>query len=360
MTVSARGVVRLAALAAILSIGAAPAAGAHAAGSAKLRPPTLLWKSYPLVQQPRVGASRKTAASPRKEASGPATAPGRQFDEMLLLTALAVGTVVFLRGPTTVRVGGSLRGRGGARTPRPARRPQPRRRQARGYAPPAAPEIASDIAVEPREQEPTRLPAPPPAPPDDDLERALDDLLEALQPHTQSERAPELELRELIMRKNAAPESTHPWIEPEIDAALERIATRRALEAQARKREAKTASLARSEVRLWHGYVKSQLYVTMSGSEHAVAVSQHFRMRENNAPGPQAQDALASLLAQLEGSGWKVVAHGPKWYDRTLELFASDSRRDDTETPVPDEDGLPKVVYRAVSNQDDKTTGRET
>ena len=114
MTVGGLGALRTAALAAMLGACTIAIPHADAAGKTKLHPPTLLWKSYPLVQQARAPEVR-TARSQRREATGPTTAQGRKLDDMLLLTALlatllAAGTVVVMRRQTTVRAGSSVRG----------------------------------------------------------------------------------------------------------------------------------------------------------------------------------------------------------------------------------------------------------
>jgi hypothetical protein len=352
MSVGARLALPVAALTAVIAAGAIVVPHANASGKAKLRPPTLLWKSYPLVQRPRALQGR-TSASPRREATGPTTAQGRRLDDTLLLTALlatllAAGTVVFLRRPSAARVGGSLRERATARTPRPERRPRPRRPGNRETAlpPPLPPEVTTeDVAETDAAREDQATPEPPP----DELQRVLDGLLAALQPArqptTREERIPELELRELIVRRHTAPESARQRIEREIDAALERVESRRA--AEARARAAQRTSLARSEIRLWQGVMKSRLYAVIVGSDQAFAVSQQFRSRDAAAPGPSAQRALSSLLAELSRVGWMVVEHGSAWYEHTLELFPADPDAGPT-GPAPEDDDVPKVVYKPI------------
>jgi hypothetical protein len=192
-------------------------------------------------------------------------------------------------------------------------------------APPRTRDVTTEIIAEPerRREEATRKPN--------------DDLLEALQPtpepttvrEDEHEPAPELQLRELVARKSAAPASARPQIEREIDAALGRIEERRA--AEARELEAKAGSLARSEIRLSLGFAKRQFYAVLSGSEEAFAISQPFRLRRADAPGKHAQRALSALVAELEHAGWTVVSDGAMWYEQTLELFERDPRRDPTD-----------------------------
>jgi len=354
MSVGALRAIRIAALAAAFVVGMLAIPSGHAAGGKPtLRAPTLLWKAYPLVQRPRGGAVRRTASQTREASAAPSSDRSGTFENMLLMTALlaaflAAGTVLFLRRPTTARAGGTVAGRDGVRTPRrPVRRPQPRRPRANREAPaPAAPPPLPDA--------PTKIAAP--AVPEeqgtapesrDTVQRLLDDLLEALQsnPHAsaQQERTPELELRELIVRKYAAPAAARASIEQEIDAALARIEARRA--AEARAVAVQRTSVARSEIRLSRGLVRSQLYAAICGSDEAFAGSAPFRLRAADLPGAQAQHALALLLAELEHAGWTVVAHGSTWYEHTLEFLPSDS----TDAPRADEAALPRVIYKRVA-----------
>jgi hypothetical protein len=361
MRVGGRAVLAVASLGVAIGMGTIAVPYAPAAGKPKLEPPTLLWKAYPLVQRPRAPAERKIASETRN-ATGPTTAQSRQLEDMLLLTALlatllAAGTVVLLRKPAAARDGRSTRGRAGNRTPRPARRPHPRRPRAPAIAaPPSRPAdvTADDAADGEQEQEPT------PEPPSDERQRVLDDLLEALQPRPRTDepqaRMPELELRELIVRKYAAPASARPFIEREIDAALERIEIRRA--AEARTRAAATA-LARSEIKLWRGVVRSRLYAVISGSDKAFAVSPLFRSSDAAAPGPQAQRALSSLLAGLTRGGWMVVDHGAAWYEHTLALLAPDPGAGSASVAAEADEVRVRFVYRSApkeNRREDETT----
>jgi hypothetical protein len=362
MSLGGRRALRPAAFAAVLGACVIAIPQADAAGKTKLHAPTLLWKSYPLVQQARAPEVR-AAASQRREATGPTTAQGRKLDDMLLLTALlatllAAGTVVLMRRPTAVRAGGSVRGRAGERMRRgPERRPRPRQPEPEetSLPPPLPPEVTAEDDATPEAfagLEAAREDEASPIPPPDELQRVLDDLLAGLPPgqqrSTEQERIPEVELRELIVRKSMAPASARQRIEREIDAALERVESRRA--AEARARAAQRTSLARSEVRLWQGVIKSRLYVVICGSDDAFAVSQPFRSRDAVAPGPSAQHALSSLLAELSRGGWMVVEHGSAWYEHTLELFPADVGGGSTVASSEDE-VLPKIVYRTKNDQ---------
>jgi hypothetical protein len=366
MRVGVRAVLAVASLAVAGGIGTVAVPHATAAGRSQLHPPTLLWKAYPLVQRPRAPALRKIASETRN-ATGPTSAQSRQLDDLLLLTALlatllAAGTVVFMRKPAAARGGGSTRGRAANRTPRPARRPRPRRPRAPAIAVPPPPDVTADDLADAdadadaeQEQEPT------PEPPPDELQRVLDDLLGALQPRPELDepqaRIPELELRELIVRKYTAPASARPFIEREIDAALERIEIRRA--AEARARAAARTTLARGEIRLWRGVVRSRLYAVITGSEKAFAVSQPFRSGDAAAPGAQAQRALFSFLAELTRAGWTVVDHGAAWYEHTLALFAPDPDAGSTDVAAEPDEVQVRVVYRSAPREnrpEDETT----
>jgi hypothetical protein len=113
--------------------------------------------------------------------------------------------------------------------------------------------------------------------------------------------------------------------------------------------------VARSEIRLWRGLVKCELYAAVYGSEEAFAVSDPFRLRDADVPSAHAQHALAGLLAELERGGWNVVAHGSTWYEHTLELLPSASA--EPQEADDDEDVLPRVIYRSVPTEDEQDVG---
>jgi hypothetical protein len=76
------------------------------------------------------------------------------------------------------------------------------------------------------------------------------------------------------------------------------------------------------QIRLWHGYVKSQLLAApleKSGEPEGLAFSPFFRLRDPGAPTESAEAALRALIEQLERDGWTVVGAGPRWYQRALE-----------------------------------------
>jgi hypothetical protein len=72
------------------------------------------------------------------------------------------------------------------------------------------------------------------------------------------------------------------------------------------------------EIRLWRGYVKCQLYVELEGTAGAMMESPLFRLRNPGTPDAGAEQALSDILAGLQPHGWSVVETGPVWYRRRL------------------------------------------
>ena len=260
---------------ALLSVVIVLAPGvAHAAQNQTVRPPTLLWKAYPLEQRP--AANRKTPAVPAapaarsaprrpqpatvetgqtghsvRQAAPQASAESTQLRTTLLLAvvvAMAAAAMVLVLTRTSVpaRVGGG----------RPARR-------------------------RPRQAAPSRTTAAQPG----------DDLLEALRP---------------------VPERAPAPVEPDPPPPSEAV-----YEAPGRGEPVLTAQAC--EIRLWRGFAKCRLYAAAAGSEEAVVASPYFRLRDEHTATPEAERALAGILAQLERDGWSVVSDGPTWYACRLE-----------------------------------------
>jgi len=328
-------------LAATLTVtGTVATPAAHTAQNQPNRPPTVLWKSYPLQQHPRAVVPRvaKLSGLPQREAiRQTASQSSRQFQSLLLAsvlvaTLLAMATIVLLRSSIPVRVGTSLRGGVRASSPRPVRRAKPRKAPPKRTQRPRVDEVTADSA------EPQTPPAEV-AEPDPKPERGL---LEVLQPQAEEnvegtveamlprpgpapeqtqEPVLELQLRELVKRKHAAPAAARPQLDREIEDVWAGIKTRRA-EAP---RPEEAVTVARCEIGLWRGYVKSQLYATLAGSSQVYAVSTLFRLRNELVPTAQAEHALAALLEELEQKGWSVVSGGRPWYRHTLELFAREA-----------------------------------
>jgi hypothetical protein len=330
MTIRTQSLLALCVLAAALALGgviAIPAA--HAAPKPPTTPPTTLWKSYPLEQRPRGVVPRLARQDlvQAREASRQAAPQGSRLFENFLLasllsaTVLAIATIVLLRSSVPVRVGGSLRGRVLARSPRPLR--GPKNTAAKRKRRPPLREVTAELVAEP-EVPPAEIAEPEPR------RQQETELLEALQPNTQPkprraqpkpepvEPVLEPQLRELIRPKHAAPAPAHPALEREIEALHEQIKAR---SAEAPEPEAAQAGLVCCEIRLWHGFVRCQLYAALVGSDEAFALSPFFRLRDDLAPNQQAKQALAALVAELEEGGWAVVSEGRPWYRHTLELL---------------------------------------
>jgi hypothetical protein len=302
---------------------------AHTAENQRDKPPTLLWKSYPLEQRSQravtQGVARTREASVR---TAPASRSRLQLESLLLASVLAamllaIATIVLLRSSVPVRVGSSLRGRARPPSPRPGRRPKPRKTARERKRRPPLREVTAEIVT----------------PPADVAERRPEpELVEVVQPKAQtrprpaaearpsapepdppSEQVLELQLLELTKRRRAAPASARPELEREIEALHGRIETRRA---ETPEPDAGVPlSLARCEIRLWRGFMKCQLYASLGGSAEAFALSPYFRLRDHLEPNEQAQQALATLVAELEQGGWAVVSGGRPWYRHTLELL---------------------------------------
>ena len=82
-------------------------------------------------------------------------------------------------------------------------------------------------------------------------------------------------------------------------------------------REAPAAAC--GEIRLWRGFIRCHLYAVPEGADEPIAFSPYFRLREDDTSSPEALEALAALVAELEQAGWTVVADGPDWYQHRLE-----------------------------------------
>ncbi|MGE5689389.1 MAG: hypothetical protein ACM33B_02415 [Pseudomonadota bacterium] len=83
------------------------------------------------------------------------------------------------------------------------------------------------------------------------------------------------------------------------------------------------------EIRWWRGYVKSRFCAVSTGAdgaEAAIAESPLFAWRQETPP-PQtaaAQEALETLVAELDRDGWTVVGRGDAWFALRLEAGATD------------------------------------
>jgi hypothetical protein len=112
-----------------------------------------------------------------------------------------------------------------------------------------------------------------------------------------------------------------PAARPEV-MPTPRSAARPTREVVRRPSHRQGTSVKRCEIRLWRGYVKCQLYAVLEGSEErAIASSRYFRLRHDEMPNAEGQQALTSLLETLEARGWTVALAGPLRYWHRLEPF---------------------------------------
>jgi hypothetical protein len=80
------------------------------------------------------------------------------------------------------------------------------------------------------------------------------------------------------------------------------------------------ATVARCEIKLWRGFAKSHLYAAQAGlDEEPIAFSSYFRLLEDDRSSSEGLQALAALVEDLEQDGWTVVSDGPAWYEHRLE-----------------------------------------
>jgi hypothetical protein len=99
--------------------------------------------------------------------------------------------------------------------------------------------------------------------------------------------------------------------ELELDAALLTLVTR-----EEREDEELAA------IGVWQGYWKQQFVLGRreEGVDYALAVSPYFRVPGGTDPErtESSEQALETLLSNLQGEGWRVVGEGPSWWGRRL------------------------------------------
>jgi len=292
--------------AALAPVGWISIAAADTGPETRLRPPALLWKSFPLEQQPSTtGRDSVPAARQRPaEATPPAAKPGSPevqplrtllIVSALLATLVAMATILLLQSSVPARVGGFRRARVGAMPPRRTRRPRA---------------VTGRPVADPHEQ-PTQ-----PA-----VSEPGDDLLDALRPTSPSAPAPALVPEQAAARDRRR--------EPPLELPLRRLVevpepdqdgtTQEGPAPHWRGARQARPSVESCEIRLWRGYLKCRLYASVHGSQQAFAMSPMFRLRDKDGPSARAQGALADLLVELERRGWTVVSDGPTWYEHRLQ-----------------------------------------
>jgi hypothetical protein len=257
-----------------------------------LTAPNLLWRTYPLVQDPfspryRLHATAVGGVPHPLPARIPEGGNGMSSPALLLLMlaslVAALAGVLLLRSP--------LANAGyGSNSTRP-RRKRPRKPRADSSA----------------------------------------DMLVALKPSTASRPEPDEDLREALQPVAAEPASEGDE-EPEEDEAATPVAREVAVDPTEVATERRTAEprkllpaprqldqpVQTGEIRLWHGYFRpSQLYASSGGA--TFALSDFFRLRDEDTPTEAALAELENLITRLEAKGWAVVDEGPRWYDVQIE-----------------------------------------
>ncbi len=325
--------------AALAPVGWISIAAAGTGQETTLRPPTLLWKSYPLEQPPSTidqaqagPGSLRTQRQPSPEATRQAAQPGSPdvlplrnllIVGALLATLVAVAAISLMQGSAPANVGDFRRARNGARRREPAQRPSDL------IPPPKTPpprEVTRQPVADPQIQ-PTQ-----PA-----VSEPGDDLLEALHPTSASALEPEPVPERAVERRESESEQDRTR---ELPLEQRRRLVERPPPHRRGARETR-ASVESCEIRLWRGYVKCRLYAAARGSDEVLALSRYFRLRDNDPPSASAQRALADLLVELEWGGWTVVSDGPIWYQHRLQRAAVATQLEGLEMGPPGLDQEP-------------------
>jgi hypothetical protein len=309
-----------------------PAGVTPTAAHASPQMPTSLWKAYPLRQRPTPTEQLALSRSLRSErvATGPQgetnLVPRAVVVALAIATILLATMLLLVRHPLPVE-GGSSRRRSRSRVPTGGmprvRRPRTTAREgvaeraaeAPVFTQPAAGRSATDAPEHERMR--TRERQRP-------LELELLALVEKAAVGLQTEREQlQQEIGRLADELRARPQTEHER-ERELERQHELGLANDELQLAPRPKQARRASGTsdRCEILLWSGVVKSQLFAAPAGGlqRDAVARSPIFHLRNVEEPSAKAEAALATLLEQLERSGWTVVAEGPSWYQRRLEL----------------------------------------
>ena len=352
---------RLLALCAALTL-LALAGGASAASDPVKRPPSLLWKSYPLKQRATAVSLVHPLRPPAlAEGTGSRSGGGLVISPYLLMLSLFGGAMLAVAG----LLGKSLvKDVAGIATARRGRSAEPERASTEeakpdmlvalrpasataeadpdldevegpesGSEPPVSQstvEIDDEDEVEPEHSEQAATPLfrplrifllmepplteereserespplralPPPLPPLEDQLPEIPALHEEVQP-LPLELTQERE-QEPDQELEPAPESARFWRE-----AAPKKQTELGVEI--------------CQIRLWRGYVRYQLYAASGGDEdgRVLAHSPYFRVKDPERPSAQARAALRNLLDQLEARDWAVTHEGSHWYSFRLE-----------------------------------------
>lgn len=313
------------------------AGGAGASPNPVQRPPSLLWKTYPLNQRTAASGPLRPLRPlrPPALAVGTASSSGDEIVGTPLLALLALlGGVMALTALVAkglIKEGATMMA---ARRTRAAEaEPEPTSTED------AKPEML--VALRPTavtaEEEPdlaesqTKTPvAPRLAPVADEAEVEPAQSEEALAP-------PQPPLR-VLLRPLPRPIEEQPEVEPPSAEAEEQEAEQpRPLDAEDAKEpepesestqlwrevlpeEETEVAVERCQIRIWRGYFRYQLFVAPGGSTNsAFALSPYFKLSDLDSPGAEAMAVLRELLDQLEAEGWTVASEGRHWYSFTLE-----------------------------------------
>ena len=319
------------------------AGGAGAASSPLKRPPSLLWKSYPLKQ--RTAASELHPFRPPALAEGTGSSSGGGIiSPNLVLLALFGGAMLALTGLLAKSL---AKDAAGIVTARKRRSGKPERASTEEAKPdmlvalrPASATVEEDPDLaEPRSKTPViegeddvepeqsdQVPSAPVRPlrillpmeatlPEEEESKAESPPLRARpRPLLPIDQPPEVEApteEELPLPSEVAAETgPEPQSEPE---------PQRPWRETSREEDTEVA-VESCQIMLWRGYVRYQLYAAPGGSSgRAFALSPYFRLKDAEAPGVKATAALQEILDQLEAEGWSVVLEGRSWYAFTLE-----------------------------------------
>jgi hypothetical protein len=268
------------AAAALALVGSANAWGAGAA-STKLRAPTVLWQSYPLVQRPAPERFelQGTAIGKTPTLQVPAGGYGSSTETLLL----------FLLGSFAASVAGVLL-------------------------------LRSSLFDKPE----TFVPwMPAPAEPERPNEAASDqmDLFVALRPSSKlgldSDETEEVPTNPDSNRRSTELPAPRPLEGEGEPPGNEQRRSQETLPEPAQVTEVEICQLF-----LRSGYRKHQLYAVSLAEDAAwrpLAVSTYFPLQDEEIPTEPASAALDKLIAQLEREGWGVSALGTRWYDFTFE-----------------------------------------
>jgi hypothetical protein len=311
------------------------AGGAGAAPNPVERPPSLLWRTYPLDQ-------RTAATSPLRPLRPPALAVGTASssgDEivgtpLLALLALLGGVMALtaLVAKGLIKEGATMMA---ARRTRAAE-PEPEEPASTEDAKPEM-LVALRPAAVTAEEEPDRAESQTKTPVTSRL-APVEDGAEVEPAQSELAPAPPQPPLRVLLRPLPRPIEEQPEVEPPSAEAAEQEAEQpRPLDAEdatepepesdstqlwreVLPEEETEVAVERCQIRIWRGYFRYQLFVAPGGSTNsAFALSSYFKLSGLDSPGAEAMAALRELVDQLEAEGWTVAGEGRQWYSLTLE-----------------------------------------